>query len=84
MTGKEIVSLWWATVLSQEDIGRTELMNLATSIDIAIASTHEDVRALAEDLQMAQGQWGNDYLWQKWGCSESLSRPTVRKIVEGP
>jgi len=41
MTGKDLVSLWWATILSQEDIGRTELMNLAANIDAALAAERE-------------------------------------------
>jgi hypothetical protein len=42
----------------------------------------KDLLALVDDLVMAQGQWGDDYLWSKWGCSDSLKRPGVKQLME--
>jgi hypothetical protein len=38
---------------------------------------------LVLDLGMAQGQWGEDYLWKKWNLSESLAKYDAMVKADG-
>jgi hypothetical protein len=83
---------WWdakdqiiATLTAERDAALAKVREMAAQYDVLakqLAETEADLQAVVEDLQMAQGQWGDEYLWEKWGLNEALARPGVKRVME--
>lgn len=79
-----ICSIGLAALRLQLDESVKDGLVLALKLDDQ-ARVIEELIAL---LQEAQAQWGEDYLWKKWGMSEELTRlkalsPTPTEPKEG-
>jgi hypothetical protein len=71
---------------TERDAVVEKVREMAAQYDVLakqLAETEADLQAVVEDLQIAQGQWGDEYLWEKWGLNEALARPGVKRIMEG-
>jgi hypothetical protein len=74
-----------ATLTAERDAAVEKVREMAAQYDVLakqLAETEADLQAVVEDLQMAQGQWGDEYLWEKWGLNEALARPGVKRVME--
>jgi chromosome segregation ATPase len=70
---------------TERDAAVEKVREMAAQYDVLakqLAETESDLQAVVEDLQMAQGQWGDEYLWEKWGLNEALARPGVKRMME--
>lgn len=53
---------------------REQMLAAIRALTYELTATRTERDALADALWCAEDQWGNDYLWSKWGLSKALTQ----------
>lgn len=61
---------------------REQMLAAIRILTAELAATRAERDALADALWCAEDQWGEDYLWEKWGLSKALSAHRKKALID--